>query len=258
MARSRRTKPFESQDTAPLLQDDLLADTFATDQDGFDMIEVPPAPPSGSSLRRTVTGLKTEGRKAMTRSDTLHSSRRSEALSGAKDMGKAGVLLGADAALPGLGTGLGAVDSAMSIHSASKAGKGIGKETAVQAATTGASYIPVVGQFINFVGGAYQVAHATFEGAKPRTKRKAEAADKLAQRCHEGLERAAAAREGLATYVGEDREHMLSQIAKAEGRFHHGIAEAERWMVKKVERGTMPLLHGDDDGASDDPFVDPD
>lgn len=258
MARTRRGMDMRTDDAAPLLENDWLAESHQADQDGFDMLDIPEAPPVAPSLRRRVGALKTEGRKALTRSDTLHATRTDEALSGVKGMGKAGALLGADALLPGLGTGLGAVDSAMTIRGASKSGKGVGKETAVQAATTGAGYIPVFGQFVAFLGGAYQVAHAAFEGAKPRTARKVEAADKLARKCHEGLEKAAEARAELETYDGADRAELLARVSKAETRLRHGLAESEKWMVKKTERGTMPLLHGDDDGASDDPFVDPD
>lgn len=253
MALTRKTKSSRSDDAAPLLQHDSLAESFGDQQDGFDMIELSDADlGSGPSLSKQVTGLKMAGRSALADGKGLGARRRDDLASGVKDMGKAGALLGADALLPGLGSGLGAADSVMAIRGAAKDGKGMGMETAKQVGMTGAGLIPVIGQFVGFAEGLYKSCKATMQPGKSRTAEKLEAAQKLRSECAGAMARIADLRDQLSAYDGADRAKLSGRLDKAERRLETALEMADAWMAKKSDRGTLPLLADDDSGGSSD------
>lgn len=245
MARSRKPKVLDSSEEAPLLANDELAMSWSSDQIGFDSLE---PPPSSSSLASEVDSVKGAGRRAISGGKELEARRRDDALSGVVSMGKSGVMLGADALLPGLGSGLGAVDSAMSIRESAKSGHGMAKETAKQAVMTGLGFVPVVGQFVGFAEGLYTTAKATMQPDKARTAEKLKAAQKLRSDCEMGLIRVADLREQLDTYDGKDKATLGARLDKAEGRLQDGIGMVDAWMTKKSDKGTLPLLA--DDGTT--------
>jgi hypothetical protein len=249
MARTRKPKTLESHDKAPLLDNDELALTWGSDQDGFDSLDVPPS--SSSALSSDIDSVKQSGRRAISGGKGLESRRRDDALSGVVSMGKSGVMLGADALLPGLGSGLGAVDSAMSIRESAKSGHGLAKESAKQAVLTGLGFVPVVGQFVGFAEGLYTTAKATMQPDKARTSEKLKAAEKLRSDCEMGLLRVADLREQLESYEGADKAKLADRLEKAEGRLQDGIAMVDAWMAKKSAKGTLPLLADDGSGSSD-------
>ncbi len=251
MALTRKIrKPFRSDDEAPLLQNDVLARSYESMQSDYDVLEPAPEP----SVASQVDALKQSGRKAVASGDALHMRRRDEALSAGKDAVKEGVFMGADALLPGLGSGLGAADSLLAIRDASKKGESIGSATAKEAVTTGAGFIPVVGEVVGFCEAIYNGGKAVLQGSKSRTAEKLAAAQKLKADCARGLARVDDVRGQLADYAGKDKGKLIERLDKAQRRMEKGIEMADSWLAKKSGAGSLPLLAEEESGSSEAPI----
>ncbi len=248
MARTRKSKPFRSDDAAPLLENDELAHSFESMQSDFDILEPAPEP----SMASQVGAIKKSGRKAVAKGGALHQRRRDEVMDAGVDMLKEGAFMGADALVPGLGSGLGAVDSLAAMRGASKEGASLGKASAKEVVSTGIGFIPVVGEVFGFCEAIYKMGKATLQTGKSRTAEKLAAAQKLKADCERGLLRINDVRAQMSDYTGKDRSKLLGRLDKAEARMYKGIRLADEWLEKKAEKGSLPLVADVESGASDD------
>jgi hypothetical protein len=204
---------------------------------------------SSSQLSDQVEGARMAGRRAAAQGDAIGSTRRQDALSGVREMGMAGLEMGLDAAVPGLGYGLGAASSAMAIRDARKQGDSMGAATIGEGARTAAGFIPVVGEFVGFVDGVVQVATATFQSDKARTEGKIGQAREILGNADAWLGRLPALREQV---LASGDAAQLARLDKAEARLRASVRQTEAWIAKKSDRGTMPLLAGlSDEGNTD-------
>lgn len=225
------------EETEPLLGADSLRSDFDQDQDGFD------------SLSSQVSSVKQLGRGARSGAEELHQRRRDQVGSAMVGMGKEAALGVVDGFVPGLGAGIGGALAVKNVVDAHKGGGSAAQAAAKEAVVTGASFIPVVGEFVGFVEDAYNGAKAIFQSDKARTAEKVEAARELKQKCHAGLDKIPGLRDQLASYSGKDKADLARRIDKAEARLRDGLKEADRWIAKKASKGTLPLLSGLDEEA---------
>ena len=203
---------------------------------------------SSSQLSDQVEGFRMAGRRAAAQGGAIGSTRTQDALSGVQDMGLAGGEMGLDAAVPGLGYGVGAASSVKAIRDARKQGDSMGAASVGEGARTAAGFIPVVGQFVGFVEGMAKVATATFQSDSSRTQGKIDQAREILAHAEEWLGRLPALREEIRA---SGNAEQLARVDKAEARLRASVAQTEAWVAKKGGRGTMPLLSGlSDEGNS--------
>lgn len=246
-----KSSGIREDDAAPLLQNDVLAANYEDGQSGFDSL----SDDGGQSMAQQVNALKGAGRKGKARANELGNRRRDDLGGAALDVGKQGALIGADALLPGLGTGLGAVDSAAAVRSKQKEGRSGAKQVGRQAASTGAGFIPVIGNFIGLAESVFGFARLALEPAAARTDRKVAALKKLDADAKAALALVPDARERLAAYDGDDKAKLVARLDKAEARLQAAIRDGKAWKEKKSTHGTLPLLsgsNGPDSGDSGD------
>lgn len=211
-------------------EDDVVPPSYQKLQDGSD------------DIHKQVSQLKQGGRHARAQSQALHARRRDDALDGAKDIGKELVLMGADAALPGLGSGLGVADQAYGLYEEHQNGGDMGKAVAKEAVMTGAAFIPVVGEFVGIAVGLAKSAKALGQPSKNRTQEKIEQAKELCGKATAHLAKIDDIRAQLEEYDGKDKAKLQSRLDKAEQRLRDAIESTKAWFAKKADHASAPLV----------------
>ncbi|MFT5586719.1 MAG: hypothetical protein ACI9VR_004321 [Cognaticolwellia sp.] len=255
LSRMTKSKSIREDESASLLENDVLASDFEDGQLGFDALDASGDMASGdmasgdtasSDMASSMGAVKKSGRKAKARANDLSGTRTSEAAGAAGSAVKHGAMFGADLAFAGAGTAAGAVDGAKAVRDKSKEGRSGGKQSAKQSAAFAAGFIPLIGPFVGFAEDLYGIGKATFQPATARTKEKLANAEKLMADAREKLAELPALEERLAAYHGPDKDKFAGQLAKARGRLEDAIDSAEAWLEKKSGKGTLPLLSGGD------------
>jgi hypothetical protein len=210
-----------------------------------------------------VNTAKRSGRLARSEAEDVGRTRTQDAVEGVKSIGMAGLEMGLDAASAGVGSAVGAANSVNTIRQAHQNGKSVAEVGGREIATTGAGFIPVVGEFVGMADGAYSVGKAVGQSDKGRTAEKHELAAKTLAGAKAGLTTVDASRDVLAEQnagqwgsLAESRQEGKHQrrLDKAEQRHHGAIAGVKAWVDKKSAHGTMPMTSA---MATDEDVFDP-
>lgn len=202
---------------------------------------------SASQLRDQVNGARTAGRSAAAQGSAIGATRRQDALGGVKDMGMAGLEMGLDVAVPGLGYGIGAASSAASISEARYQGDSMGAASVGEGARTAAGFIPVIGEFVGFLDGMVKVGVASFQSDAGRTNDKLAQARQILAHAETWQSRLPALREEV---IASGDQTQLGRLNKAEQRLQESVQKTEAWIAKKGKKGTMPLMGDPRSGSS--------
>lgn len=195
-------------------------------------------------LLETANDLRQQGRHARAQADDVNSRRRDEVASSARSalMNGGGML--ADGFVPGLGTAIGAARSAHSVRERHLQGRSGGAEVARQGVSTGAGFIPVIGNFLGFAEDLCNAGWAVLQSKKGRKADKLERVQKIRNRAAEFLPQIEDARTSLRDYQGTDRAKIERRLDKAEERLREAQAAADRWIANNADGGNLPLTSG--------------